>query len=110
MTPDKPLILIVDDLAKNLQLLGLVLRKNNYRVAAVDNGPAGLDIARTKKPDLILLDVMMPEMDGLEVCRRLKKDPDTASIPVIFLTARTVTPSRTVAEPATCQKFTLAKG
>ncbi|MBF0588856.1 MAG: two-component system response regulator [Magnetococcales bacterium] len=84
----KPLILIVDDTPDNLDVLGGVLGKE-YKVKAALNGERALRIARgNPKPDMILLDVMMPGMDGHEVCRRLKADPVTASIPVIFVTAK----------------------
>ena len=82
-------ILVVDDSPENLTLMHGML-KDAYRVRAVNSGERALRIAcSATPPDLILLDIMMPEMDGYEVCRRLGADPRTASIPVIFLTART---------------------
>ncbi len=83
-----PLVLIVDDVAKNLQVLGTILSKQNYKVAAANNGEQALKIAGNTLPDLILLDIMMPGINGFEVCSRLKKDQKTADIPVIFLTAK----------------------
>ena len=83
------LVLIVDDTPKNIQLLGTVLKQHGFRVAIAINGKQTLEFIKRRKPDLILLDVMMPEMDGFAVCKAIKKDPDSASIPVIFLTART---------------------
>ncbi|MEM9159235.1 MAG: hybrid sensor histidine kinase/response regulator [Verrucomicrobiota bacterium] len=85
--PSDYFILIVDDLPKNLQLVGTVLRNNGYRVSPAGSGQAALERLQNVKADLILLDLMMPEMDGLEVCEKLKENPDTADIPVIFLTA-----------------------
>ncbi len=83
----QPSLLIVDDVPANLELLGSLLI-TQYRVQAVTRGEQALALARREPhPDLILLDVMMPEMDGFEVCRQLKEDPRTADIPVIFLTA-----------------------
>ncbi len=82
-----PLILIVDDYPKNLQILGNILRGNNYRTAFAKSGPIALESIKEEKPDIILLDIMMPDMDGFEVCARLKKNPETADIPVIFVTA-----------------------
>lgn len=83
----KPLILIVDDTPINIQVLAENLIKD-YRVKVAVSGQAALDaIARQGLPDLILLDVMMPDMDGYEVCRRLKENPQTSKIPVIFVTA-----------------------
>lgn len=80
-------ILIVDDEADILEMLKYNLEKEGYLVLTARNGRNALDEARNT-PDLILLDVMMPEMDGWEVCRRLKRDQRTDSIPVIFLTAK----------------------
>ncbi len=88
VTTSQPLILVVDDTPDNLTLMHGLL-KDQYRVKVANGGAAGLRIARaTPAPDLILLDVMMPEMDGHEVCRQLKSDPLTRDIPVVFLTAR----------------------
>ncbi|OHC67652.1 MAG: diguanylate cyclase response regulator [Rhodocyclales bacterium GWA2_65_20] len=83
----KPSILIVDDTPTNIQVLAETLRAD-YRVKVATGGQAALDIVAAGKPDLILLDVMMTGMDGYEVCRRLKDNPDTQGIPVIFVTAR----------------------
>ncbi|WP_035383166.1 two-component system response regulator [Ferriphaselus sp. R-1] len=85
--PIRQTILIVDDAATNLRLLSGLLSES-YRVQVANTGKKGLLLARQHKPDLILLDVMMPGMDGYEVCRLLKQDPDVADIPVIFLTGR----------------------
>ncbi len=86
-TAADPLILIVDDFPKNLQILGNILRGNNYRTAFARSGQIALDSIKEEKPDLILLDIMMPEMTGFEVCKILKANPDTEDIPVIFVTA-----------------------
>ena len=88
-TDDRPLILIVDDTPTNIQVLAEALRAG-YRVKVATSGKAALAITGhpDSRPDLILLDVMMPEMDGYEVCRRLKQNPATQNIPVIFVTAR----------------------
>lgn len=86
---EKPTVLVVDDIPDNLSLLGTLL-KDYYRVKVANNGEKALRIARSENPpDLILLDVMMPGLDGYEVCRQLKADAATRDIPVIFLTART---------------------
>lgn len=82
-------LLIVDDLPENLQMLGNTLREQGFQIAFATNGKQALVIAASKKPDLILLDMSMPEMDGLTVCKKLKENPITKNIPVIFLTART---------------------
>lgn len=84
-------ILIVDDVPQNLQILGQVLSQEGYRVAVATNGVQALDVAAKVLPDLILLDIMMPKMDGFEACRRLKEIEALANVPVIFLTARNST-------------------
>jgi signal transduction histidine kinase len=85
----KATILVVDDMPDNLKLMGSLL-KNDYDVKIANRGKFALKIAQSDfPPDLILLDIMMPEMDGYTVCTLLKADPKTAHIPVIFLTART---------------------
>lgn len=90
MTAKNHSILIVDDVATNLDLLrSLLIDKYNVKVAK--NGSAAINIAQNSHPDLILLDIMMPGMDGLQVCKQLKSDPNTRDIPIIFLTAKTET-------------------
>jgi DNA-binding response OmpR family regulator len=88
---EKPLILIVDDLPKNLQVLGIILREKDYEIAAAAGGRQALDMVAARLPDLVLLDVIMPEPDGFQVCEKLKASAETKDIPVIFLTARTET-------------------
>jgi DNA-binding NtrC family response regulator len=83
-----PRILIVDDVPANLNLLSDALEPFGYTILAAPSGEIALGIAERAAPDLILLDVMMPEMDGYETCRRLKQRPETQHIPVIFITAR----------------------
>ena len=84
-TRDK-ILLVVDDAPDNIQLLGGLL-KDKYKIKAATSGEKALEIARkAQQPDLILLDVMMPGMDGYEVCARLKSDESTRGIPVIFVT------------------------
>ena len=83
---EKPTILVVDDTPANLSLLGQML-KSEYRVKLANNGQRALDLAFAAPPDLILCDVMMPGMNGFEVCRRLKENPATGRVPVIFVTA-----------------------
>lgn len=83
-----PLVLIVDDLPQNLAILGNILRDEGYQLAIANNGKQAISIAISRTPDLILLDIAMPEMDGLTACSILKNSNITAGIPVIFLTAR----------------------
>ena len=80
-------ILVVDDAPINIRQLSQVLR-DSYSVCAATDGETALELALTQPLDLILLDVMMPGMDGYEVCRRLKNDPRTQALPVIFITAQ----------------------
>ena len=83
----KQTVLVVDDTPENIQILNGVLRPH-YKVKAAPNGEKALKIAQsTTQPDIILLDIMMPEMDGYEVCRKLKTNPITEKIPIIFVTA-----------------------
>ncbi|MBP5261794.1 MAG: response regulator [Clostridiales bacterium] len=85
---DLPWIVVVDDDTTNLKMAGFILSKNNMRVTALKSGKALIDFLKDNKPDLILLDVMMPEMDGYETMKNLRTmDEDAADIPVIFLTA-----------------------
>jgi two-component system sensor histidine kinase/response regulator len=81
-------ILIVDDVSKNIQILGNILSQENYQIAWAQSGSEALSIVESQDFHLILLDIMMPEMNGYEVCEKLKKSPKTADIPVIFLTAK----------------------
>lgn len=82
-----PDILIVDDVPANLKVLGDILKSEGYKVRPVPNGAMALQVALKEKPDLILLDIMMPDMDGYEVCRRLKESLLLKDIPVIFISA-----------------------
>src|SRR5688572_25867358 len=84
-----PNILVVDDQPINVQLLKRKLEREGIRVTTAYNGLEALNAVKQDKPDLILLDVMMPDMDGIEVCQRLQTNEETRSIPVIFITART---------------------
>ena len=83
---EKSRLLIVDDEPINIQILSGILG-DDYVLIAATKGRKALELAKNQSPDLILLDMMMPEMDGLEVCKALKQDPATQDIPVIFVTA-----------------------
>jgi len=87
VTDEQPSILVIDDTPGNLSLLNQLLREH-YRVRLANSGPRGLELAALAPPDLILLDIMMPDMDGYQVFQRLQSDPATRRIPVIFLTAK----------------------
>lgn len=80
-------VLVVDDVPANLKILEAKLTAEYFEVLMAPNGKTALDLALREQPDLILLDVMMPEMDGFEVCRQLKQNPDTVHIPVVMVTA-----------------------
>ncbi len=80
-------ILVVDDIDANVRLLEAKLEAEYYEVLTANDGPTALAIAASEKPDIVLLDVMMPGMDGFQVCRRLKDDPETRHIPVVLVTA-----------------------
>ena len=83
-----PLILIVDDNPANVEILQMRLLANNYDIITATDGEMGLAMAKEKQPDLLLLDIMMPKIDGIEVCRRLKNDPTLPFMPIIMVTAK----------------------
>src|ERR1044071_5446580 len=82
-------ILIIDDDLDTLRLVGLMLQRQGYQISAATNGQQGLEKAFDEDPDLILLDVMMPDMDGYEVTRRLRQNPSTLETPILMFTAKT---------------------
>lgn len=86
-TNEKTRILVVDDVLKNIQVIGKILREKGFLISVAQSGSQALEIARDPLPDLILLDILMPDMDGFETCRRLKKIDQLKSTPVIFLSA-----------------------
>src|SRR3989304_3365258 len=83
-------ILVVDDDLDTLKLVGLMLERQGYEITVATNGELGLSKAAPEKPDLILLDIMMPDIDGYEVPRRLRADPSLAHIPIIMFTAKSM--------------------
>ncbi|MBK8026078.1 MAG: response regulator [Chloroflexi bacterium] len=83
-------ILVVDDDVDSLKLIGLMLQRNGYEVVAASSGLQALNRAASDRPDLIILDIMMPDMDGYEVCRRLRADNRTRAVPIIMFTAKTL--------------------
>ncbi len=86
---DTPVILIIDDNPTNLNVLFEYLEESGFEVSVAQNGRSALEQVAQIRPDLILLDIMMPDIDGFEICRTLKKRPDTNAIPIIFMTALT---------------------
>ena len=90
MDEDTPTILIIDDNADALEVLRAFLEDKGYRVLTAPDGPQGIELARTDPPDCVILDIMMPEMSGFQVCRALKALPRGETTPVLMLTARKV--------------------
>lgn len=84
----KKKVLIVEDEESLLKLESILLTSKGYEVKGVSNGQAALDAFAEERPDLVLLDIMLPEIDGFEVCRRIKENPETKDIPVVMLTAK----------------------
>jgi adenylate cyclase len=89
--PTNARILIVDDTPTNIQTLTAILKEKGYQISVATNGRQALEVLSRMRPDLILLDVMMPEMDGFEACAKIKASPDWHDIPIIFLTSKTET-------------------
>lgn len=87
-SPPKKTILVVEDEKDILQLVKLYLEKEGFRVVTAMTGPDGLKQVKNERPDLIVLDLMLPEMDGLEVCKRVRTAAETAMLPIIMLTAK----------------------
>ena len=87
MAEPRPKILVVDDIPSNVHVLSRIL-KGEYDIYFATDGEKALDLVQARMPDLVLLDIMMPGMDGFEVCRRIKDDPTTHDIPVIFISAK----------------------
>lgn len=87
-------VLIVDDEPDLVETLTLMLKKQGFRVSSASTGIEGLEKAKQELPDIIILDLMMPEMDGFEMCKQLKSSEETSRIPIIILTARSDTEAR----------------
>ncbi len=85
---ESPRILAVDDTPRDLDLLAQILEQQGYQLTLARDGAGAVEMATRDRPDLVLLDILMPGMDGIEVCRQLKADPATLEIPVIFLSAQ----------------------
>ena len=98
-------ILAVDDEPHILKLVAFSLKSGGYEVLEATDGLSAISVAQAEHPDLILLDVMMPALDGYEACRRLKADPATADIPVIMLTAKTQAAEQTTGREAGAEDY-----
>jgi CheY-like chemotaxis protein len=92
MSDDRRTVLVVEDNAPLRRMISIFLRAAGYRVCAAEDGSSGLVLAQEERPDLVLLDLMLPELDGWEVLRRIKGDARTAAIPVLVLTASVDSP------------------
>ena len=101
----KAKILLIDDHRTVLRLLEAILKLKGYELLYAENGQQGMVMARQEHPDLILLDVMMPEIDGFKVCQYLKGQAETAHIPVVFLTARGAADDQAAGRRAGAQGF-----
>ena len=100
-----PKVLLVEDNEMNRDMLSRRLTRNGYDVVIAVNGQEGVDMATSEKPDLILMDMSLPVLDGWEATRKLKADPTTAAIPVIALTAHAMESDREKAMAAGCDDF-----
>ena len=100
-----PLILIVEDNPFDADMLSRRLARKGYAVATTDNGETAVAMAHTSRPDLIIMDMGLPVVDGWEATRRLKASPDTAAIPVVALTAHAMTEDRQKCLDAGCDGF-----
>lgn len=81
-------VLIVDDSNPDLEFLKAIVNKANYQVIAASSGQEAIELAKKEKPSLILLDIVMEDMDGYRACREISRDPETANIPVIFVSSK----------------------
>jgi DNA-binding response OmpR family regulator len=88
LTMERNRILLVEDEESLLKLESILLSSKGYSVTGVMDGKSALEEIRARKPDLVVLDIMLPELDGFEVCKRIKENPETAAIPVVMLTAK----------------------
>lgn len=82
-------ILIVDDVPTDVALMKLAISGLGHAVIVANNGLAALDVVKAEKPNLVLLDIVLPKMDGFQVCRKVKRDPETAHIPIILVSSKT---------------------
>jgi CheY-like chemotaxis protein len=98
-------ILIIEDNEDNLTLMRLLLEREDFEVLSATDGAAGLEIARTERPDLVLLDLAMPDMDGWEVAQHLKADILTQDLPIIAVTAHALPKDRERAFEVGCDRF-----
>jgi two-component system, cell cycle response regulator DivK len=101
----RPLVLVVEDEENDWEIYGKILWYNGFDVAYAAEGEEGLRLARERRPALVLLDMMLPGMDGLELCRRIKEDPALERTPIVMLTARSAHDIGAQARAAGCTAF-----
>jgi len=101
----KPKILLIEDHEQNRYLASFLLEKHGYTVVSASDGPAGIELARTIKPALILLDIQLPTMDGYTVARELRKDPALRNIPIIAVTSYAMAGDREKSLAAGCNGY-----
>ena len=102
---EKNKILIVEDEESLLKLESILLSSKGYRVTGVMDGKSALAEIQFNKPDLVILDIMLPEMDGFEVCRQIKENPQTRHIPVVMLTAKKTVQDQARGQQAGCDAY-----
>ncbi len=105
MTTKNPTVLLVEDNEDNLLIYSTILRHSGFSVLEARDGQAGMDVAKRELPGLILMDVSIPVIDGLEATRRLKADPSTKQIPIIALTAHALASDQQKATDAGCDAY-----
>lgn len=98
-------ILVVEDNALNMKLVHTLLRLEGYEVLEAATGEQALDVAERERPDLILMDIQLPGIDGLEACRRMKRNPTTAAIPIVALTSHAMPGDEEKAREADCTGY-----
>jgi DNA-binding response OmpR family regulator len=103
--PDRPTILIADDEPSIRTLLRYILAREHFRVLEAEDGERALELARAERPDVMVLDVMMPRQNGFEVCRLLRAEPATAALPILLLTAKDTPTDRARAEEAGASEY-----
>lgn len=102
---ERPLVLVVEDDRHDWEIYGKILWYNGFDVLCAADGVTGLRLARERRPDLVLLDLALPEMDGLELCRRLKQPASTPAVPVVVLSARSRARFGEEARGAGCDRY-----
>lgn len=98
-------LLIIDDEVQLIQMLQIRLEANDYEIVTANDGVDGVEKVKRENPDLIILDIMMPKMDGYEVCKILKNDPQYSKIPIIFLSARAQEDNMKIGEEKSADAF-----